>query len=361
MNNYARTLQSNRFDHFDRLGSFNPGLLLIEQNGRTDYEKQLIWGHEYKHAKLSASILGRSIVFLQYIIIDMLLDSINKPVNQNRLYLSYIQLLEEKISQLIQDWAFLQEGIATFKDYETLKRSESEESNNLLTVLKKVLQQENIYSKGFKLIRAFSETFNTTNTSPFHLFGNLPFQFDDGLNLHYHGRTLQETITYFYSAIVKINARDFHESLESKDWNRVSACLNRNGFETEPTPNLSHSFFGFIDSMLEDKSCPKQYKVRLEDIKDSYQSNTDKDIQLTRVASKIAKDKDGCYQLIVGMGNSSDVYEKNITEELNAFLKISFLKKIVYETQSITAIREHCEDSVESDDFSLIIQTYFPS
>ena len=361
MDDYEVTLKSNRFDHFNRLGSFNPGLLLVEQSGGTEYEKSLIWRHEYRHAKLSASILGRSIVFLQYIIVDMILQCLPKSSQECRSYISYMKSLEMKILQLIQEWAFLQEGVATFKDYEVLNDSNTEESVNLLNKLNHVLRLDNVYSKGFKLISAFSKLHKTNNTSPFHLFGNLPFQFDEKLNLCYQKNTLKKTLTDFSLAVVKMNGRSFREALMSKNWNDISNCLNEHGFKTNPTPNLSHSFMGFMDSMIRDDNCPNKYKERLECIKSSYQSNLLQGIRLTRIVSKIEKNEQGYFQLVTGHQNSSDEYEKKFVNELNSFLKISSLKNAVYKAQSMHVIKEQCQEIIESDGFSLIIQTYFPA
>ena len=75
--------------------SFNPGMLLLFQEKKSNTVlNDLIFGHEFRHMLLNASLYGKIIYFLKFISIDILRFCIDKNKEINTYWQIHIEIQE---------------------------------------------------------------------------------------------------------------------------------------------------------------------------------------------------------------------------------------------------------------------------
>ncbi|MCG8489507.1 MAG: hypothetical protein MI756_18710 [Chromatiales bacterium] len=354
MSQYIDILRQDHFFHPSQMGMFNPGFLFIEERGKTDLQKSLIGMHEFRHAKLSNSILGRNIIFLQFISSELHLYSLKMGTNKNA-YLNYKKKIDRRIKRALSQWESIQEGTATFGDYLKLNQNQNQnnESKILLKYLINFLKKDSIYKHGFSLAQELSKKFNSDPHLLFHIFGNGQAHLDKDLNIKINNCNISDWEKKYFTKILNSNSKNLKDSIKSKNWTQTISQLIKFGFYITETPVLTNVLYECIHVVLSDPSCPKKYKQRLEELKEAHQKHVPIRKKSYLYANRVAyhTNRDNLGRLRIA--TDSEIKNKELDKKI-------FELNILSNLSSQTPYTRNAIDSYFSNAIPSFLENYFP-
>lgn len=153
------------YNHVNNLGigpHFNPcSLLLFIPKTDNIYLYNLYFSHESSHSRISSCVYGK-IIFLLRDISLKLTSAISRDLSKK--YFETIWKACNKINSiinyLIRNWVVVQEGYATYQEYESLKMYPKNEVQEFEVKLKEMLQKPSAYKKGYDMLNSLSEVYS---------------------------------------------------------------------------------------------------------------------------------------------------------------------------------------------------------
>ncbi len=157
---------------------FNPcSLLMFIPKTSNIFLFNVLFAHEFAHARLSSSVYGKLIFSLRLISLRLIQHSFEdqKTGTFNKAWKIY-EKLDTLIKQLINGWILTQEGYATLYEIHRMDQYENESMTELKLKLEEFLKQETPYSLGLQMFDKMNIYFsNTLLRNIAHEIGNLDY------------------------------------------------------------------------------------------------------------------------------------------------------------------------------------------
>jgi len=153
------------FNHVDNLGGgalFNPcSLLMFVPSDLNIYVYNVLFAHEFAHARLSSCVYGKIIFFLRYISLGLMQNCFeSNKVDSFKSYWSFYEKLNSIVRTLIKGWVFTQEGYATFYERKRMNQFDNQDIQKIKSELNKFLELDTPYSKGLNLMDNLSTSYS---------------------------------------------------------------------------------------------------------------------------------------------------------------------------------------------------------
>lgn len=153
---------------------FNPGSLLLFSNKTNNIlVDNLIFQHEFAHARLNSSLYGKIIYFSKFVLLDILQFIYTKKLNPNK-FIQKLNRIETLISILTENWVLTQEGFAVFTELQHLEINPLDKKGEYRQKITKFLKRESPYKNGFELVnQLFNYYSKNLHRNIIHEIGNI--------------------------------------------------------------------------------------------------------------------------------------------------------------------------------------------
>jgi hypothetical protein len=160
---YKVFLNTNHIHNANRVGFFNPAMMLRFNQGESDFEKNVIALHERVHAHLSASLYGRILFLLRFLITDMMAHwAFCDSRTDFDTYWDCYSKVNNIITTLVSRWIITHEGLAVYSDFLYLSKRADDESGDMLHTLQSVVADTaNPYGAGYYKVNILARRFKS--------------------------------------------------------------------------------------------------------------------------------------------------------------------------------------------------------
>jgi hypothetical protein len=157
-------------------GSFNPcSMIMFAPNITNPLISNLIFQHEFAHARLSSCIYGKIVFFFRFIALDLVTFCFQKGKPINKYWVIYEQL-QRITSILLKNWIITQEGNATFTEIKHLSAINSPSLFEYQEQIYSFLKKDSPYSLGLAKIDRISRIYpKSVFRNIIHQLGNIDY------------------------------------------------------------------------------------------------------------------------------------------------------------------------------------------
>ncbi len=153
---------------------FNPGsLLLFVKKTNNILVDNLIFQHEFAHARLNSSLYGKIIYFSKFVLLDVLQFIYTRKISSNK-FIQKLSRIETLISILTENWVLTQEGFAIYTELQHLEINPLDKNGEYRQRITKFLKEESPYKNGFELVnQLFNYYSKNLHRNIIHEIGNI--------------------------------------------------------------------------------------------------------------------------------------------------------------------------------------------